>query len=69
VRNEAYYLERGLRRVALALPVDLLVEFDQRVLEIPYRSRNSMLTEAVQHFLTCPAADWKSGDHPPGPGR
>lgn len=58
------YLDRGLRRVVAFLPVHALVSFDLRVTEIPYRSRNSMINEAIRHFLCCPNADWEAGDHP-----
>ena len=57
------YLKRGLRQIGPTLPVDLVVEFDRRVNEIPFRSRTSMITEALRHFLECPAADWEAGDH------
>ena len=63
--DAAYYLGRGLRRVALALPVEVLIEFDLQVNEVRFRSRNAMITEAIQHFLACPNADWELGDHPP----
>ncbi|GEM_PF-6760803 len=63
-RDAAYFLKRGLRRVSLALPVKLLVAFDLRVNTIPFRSRNSMIEEALQHFLDCPDADWAAGDQP-----
>jgi metal-responsive CopG/Arc/MetJ family transcriptional regulator len=59
-----YYLDRGLRSVDVALPVHLLAEFDRRVAEISFRSRNSMLAEAVLHFMTCDRADWLAGDQP-----
>jgi len=55
----------GLERAAV--PIEVLVEFDLRVIEIPFRSRNSMINEAVRHFLVCPNADWESGDHPAMP--
>ena len=58
-----YYLGRGLRQIGTALPVDLIVEFDRRVAEVTFRSRNSMITEALRHFLECPNADWTASDH------
>jgi metal-responsive CopG/Arc/MetJ family transcriptional regulator len=60
----SYYLSRGLRRVALALPAAVLVALDRRVSEVRFRSRNSVITEAIRHFLSCPDADWTCGDHP-----
>lgn len=59
------YLRRGLRQIGPALPVELIVDFDERVAEKPFRSRTSMITEALRHFLQCPQADWEAGDHPP----
>jgi metal-responsive CopG/Arc/MetJ family transcriptional regulator len=59
------YLRRGLRQIGPALPVDLVVEFDRRVNERPFRSRTSMIAEALRHFLECPNADWEAGDHRP----
>lgn len=59
-----YYLARGLRQTGTALPVTLVVEFDRKVAETPFRSRNSMIAEAMSHFLVCPEADWRAGDHP-----
>lgn len=59
------YLKRGLRQIGPALPVDLIVEFDQRVAEKPFRSRTSVIAEALCHFLNCPQANWEAGDHPP----
>ena len=55
----AYYLSRGLRRVALALPAEILVAFDLRVKHVGFRSRNSMMTESFRHFLVCPDANWE----------
>jgi metal-responsive CopG/Arc/MetJ family transcriptional regulator len=63
VATSDYYLGRGLRQIGTALPVDLVVEFDRRVAEVSFRSRNSMITEALRHFLECPIADWNAGDH------
>lgn len=63
VPNAAYYLERGRRRVSTSLPVELLVEFDRWTAERPFRSRSSMIIEAVRHFLACPSADWETGDY------
>lgn len=64
VATSDYYLARGLRQIGTALPVKLVVEFDRKVAEIPFRSRNSMIAEALSRFLECPAADWQAGDHP-----
>jgi hypothetical protein len=63
--GDAYYLTRGLRRAAVALPAEALAAFDRRVNEVPHRSRNSMLVEAVRHFMTCEEAEWRAGDQPP----
>jgi hypothetical protein len=59
-----YYLKRGLRSVDVALPVHLLADFDRRVAEVSFRSRNSMLAEAILHFMTCERANWQAGDQP-----
>jgi metal-responsive CopG/Arc/MetJ family transcriptional regulator len=64
VSSASGYLKRGLRQIGPALPVDLIVEFDRRVCERPFRSRTSMIAEALRHFLDCPDADWEAGDHP-----
>jgi metal-responsive CopG/Arc/MetJ family transcriptional regulator len=64
VASSEYYLNRGLRQVAPVLPVNLVVEFDRRVAEKPFRSRTSMIEEALRHFLICPDANWEAGDHP-----
>jgi len=53
-----YYLRRGLRRVSVAFPSEVLVEWDRRVTEDPFRSRSAMITRAVVHFMFCPEADW-----------
>jgi metal-responsive CopG/Arc/MetJ family transcriptional regulator len=58
------YLKRGLRQIGHVLPVKLIVEFDRRVNEKPFRSRTSMVEEAIRHFLVCPNANWEAGDHP-----
>jgi metal-responsive CopG/Arc/MetJ family transcriptional regulator len=65
VARSDYYLGRGLRQIGTALPVDLVVEFDRRVAEVTFRSRNSMISEALRHFLECPNADWTANDHAP----
>lgn len=65
VATSDYYLGRRLRQIGTALPVDLVVEFDRRVADASFRSRNSMITEALRHFLECPNADWNAGDHVP----
>ncbi|MGH9896269.1 MAG: ribbon-helix-helix domain-containing protein, partial [bacterium] len=62
-----YYLKRGLRRVSLAFPADVLVEFDRRVAEKPFTSRSAMVTRAVVHFMTCQDADWMELDQPSQP--
>lgn len=49
VATTDYYLNRGLRQIGTALPVELVVEFDRRVAEIPFRSKNSMIAEALRH--------------------
>ena len=64
VATSDYYLSRGLRQIGPVLPVDLVVDFDRRVAEKPFRSRNSMIEEALRHFVDCPMADWEAGDHP-----
>ena len=56
------YLDRGLRRVVTYLPAHEVVTFDRRVAEIPSRSRNSVIIEAIRHFLSCPGANWEAGD-------
>jgi hypothetical protein len=38
-----YYLGRGLRQIGASLPVDLVVEFDLRIGDGPFRSRSSMM--------------------------
>ena len=58
------YLKRGLRQVGPVLPVRLIVEFDRKVAEKPFRSRTSMIEEALHRFLDCPLANWEAGDHP-----
>ncbi len=63
-RDAAYFLERGLRRVTVAVPVEVLVAFDLRVNLVSFRSRNSMVNEAMKHFLACHDADWAAGDQP-----
>ena len=55
-----YYLARGMRQINAALPVELLVELDRRVDEVPFRFRNSLIIEAIRHFLTCPDAEWEA---------
>ena len=65
MRGDAYYLKRGLRRAAVALPAEVVAAFDLRVDEVPHRSRNSMLVEAVRHFMVCEKANWDAGDHLP----
>lgn len=67
LRGDAYYLNRGLRRVAVARPAEVVVAFDLRVDEVPHRSRNAMLVEAVLHFMACDEADWDAGDQLPSP--
>ena len=57
------YLARGLRRVVTYLPTKDVVAFDRRVAEIPFRSRNSVIIEAIRHFLECADANWRAGDH------
>lgn len=66
-RDAAYYLGRGLRRASLALPAEILVELDRRVAQVAFRSRNSVITEAIRHFLVCSDANWTCGDHQPSP--
>lgn len=61
-----YYLGRGLRRVSVAFPAEVLVEWDRRVTENPFRSRSAMITRAVLHFMTCPEADWTTPVEAPG---
>lgn len=63
VRSANDYLDRGLRRVVTYLPVHDVVALDRRVAEIPFRSRNSVIIEAIRHFFGCPSANWEAGDH------
>lgn len=58
------YLKRGLRQIGPVLPVRLIVEFDLKVAEKPFRSRTSMIEEAFRHFLDCPLANWEAEDRP-----
>ncbi|MEX2624723.1 MAG: ribbon-helix-helix domain-containing protein [Acidimicrobiia bacterium] len=62
--STAYWLSRGFRIISMALPVDLVVEFDRRVHEEPFRSRWSLATRALRHYLDCPDADWEPPKNP-----
>ena len=55
----AYYMSRSMRRVALALPAEILVAFDLRVKHVGFRSRNPMITGAIPHLLVCPDGNWE----------
>lgn len=59
-----YYLRRGLRSTNVAIPVDLIVAFDDRVRLRPFRSRSMMVARAMRHYLACPEADWSGPDEP-----
>ena len=50
-----YYLNRGFRLVAVAIPTDLLV-VDARVTDQALQSRSSVVAKALRHFLDCPTS-------------
>ena len=62
--STVYYLRRGLRSTNVAIPVDLIVAFDDRVRQRPFRSRSMMVARAMRHFLVCFDADWSGPDEP-----
>jgi metal-responsive CopG/Arc/MetJ family transcriptional regulator len=57
-----YYLNRGFRLVAVAIPTDLLVEFDARVAGQAFQSRSSVVAKALRHFLDCPTSELDISD-------
>jgi metal-responsive CopG/Arc/MetJ family transcriptional regulator len=56
--SSEYYLRQGRRIVSIIFPTELVAEFDRRVHEGGFRTRSSIATRALRHYMDCPDADW-----------